>query len=203
MKSNTFKIFALAMLLVMALPSCRKTVKYHEQQPTDNVSLSEKTDNNENSSQVTIEDDGMPAASSTPVLDMAGVLSDEEIAEITKKTNELYDLELAQTAVLIVNDLNGKDCLDYATAIGKKWGVGRKDINDGITIVIKPKTAQSKGQAAIATGLGMEKILSNDMCRNIINNKMIPLFKENDYGGAINVALDEIKEILTTEQQKQ
>lgn len=200
MKSNTFKIFALAMLLVMALPSCRKTVKYHEQKPTDNVSLSEKTDNNENSSQVTIEDDGMPAAPSTPVLDMVGILSDDDIADITEKTHELYDLELAQVAVLIVNDLNGKNCLDYATAVGKKWGVGHKEVNDGITIVIKPKTDQSKGQAAIATGYGMEKILTNDKCHNIIETKMIPLFKEDNYGEAIKVALDEIKEILTTEQ---
>lgn len=183
------------MLLVVTLPSCRKTAKFHEEQSAVK---------SESSSPVTIDDDGLPSAppASKPVLDLPGILSDDDIADITERSHELYDLELAQVAVLIVNDLNGKNCLDYATAVGKKWGVGRKEVNDGITIVIKPKTDQSKGQAAIATGYGMEKILTNDKCHNIIETKMIPLFKEDNYGEAIKVALDEIKEILTTEQSK-
>ena len=73
--------------------------------------------------------------------------------------------------------------------------MGHKETNDGITIVVKPKTGDAKGETAIATGKGMEKILTNEVCQLIIDQEMIPEFKKNDYGKAIKEALDKIKEI--------
>ncbi len=182
----------MAALLLVAITACRDTSKSAEQsvQVSSNKAVAPKA---ADASQVA---DSFPEAPSSPVLDMVGVLSDEGMKEITEKTIELDSLNLAQVAVVIVDDLKGMKALDYATALGNKWGVGHKETNDGITIVVKPKKGDAKGEAAIATGKGMEKILTNEVCQRIIDEKMVPKFKENNYDEAIKDALDVIKDLL-------
>lgn len=147
----------------------------------------------------------MPAAPSFPLLDMVGILNQKDSIEISKKIKELDSLKLAQVAVVITDDLKGMDVKDYATKLGNNWGVGHKETNNGITIVVKPKkddTPEGGGKAAIATGLGMEKIITNDMCKRIIQEEMVPEFKQDKYGEAIEDALDKIKDILTGDKDK-
>lgn len=187
MKTKSLLTVVMAALLLVAIASCRDTSKSAEQ--------STQAAQSETMTQQAAKD-LLPAAPSSPVLDMVGVLSPEAVREITEKTIELDSLKLAQVAVVIVDDLKGMKALDYATALGNKWGVGHKETNDGITIVVKPKTGDAKGETAIATGKGMEKILTNEVCQLIIDQEMIPEFKKNDYGKAIEEALDKIKEIL-------
>ncbi len=187
----------IAALLLVAIASCRDTSKSAEQsvQVSSNKAVAPKA---ADASQVA---DSFPEAPSSPVLDLVGILNPEDVREITEKTIELDSLNLAQVAVVIVDDLKGMKALDYATALGNKWGVGHKETNDGITIVVKPKKGDAKGEAAIATGKGMEKILTNEVCQLIIDQEMIPEFKKNDYGKAIEEALDKIKEILALQDE--
>ena len=182
----------MAALLLVAITACRDTSKNAEQsaQVSSNEVVAPKA---ADASQVA---DTFPEAPSSPVLDLVGVLSDEGLKEITEKIIELDSLNLAQVAVVIVDDLKGMKALDYATALGNKWGVGHKETNDGITIVVKPKTAEAKGETAIATGTGTEKVLTNEMCQRIIDETMVPKFKENNYDGAIKDALNVIKDLL-------
>lgn len=179
-------------VLLLTITACHDTNKSAEQSTTTTSAQEQKTD-------VAIVE-GLPEAPPFPILDMAGVLSKEDSLEIVKKIRELDSLKLAQVAVVITNDLKGMNAHDYATQLGKKWGVGQKDTNNGITIVVKPKvddTPEGKGKATIATGLGMEKLISNDMCLRIIQEEMVPEFKQNKYGEAIEEALDKIEDILT------
>lgn len=188
----------MAAVLLLAISACRDTSKSAEQsaQASQSEAIAPK---GVDTSKVA---DTFPEAPSSPVLDMVGLLSPEDVREITEKTIELDSLKLAQVAVVIVDDLKGMKAHDYATALGNKWGVGHKETNDGITIVVKPKKGDAKGETAIATGIGMEKILTNEVCNLIIDQEMIPEFKKNDYGKAIEEALDKIKEILTLNGDK-
>lgn len=193
MRTKSILKVAIAALLLVAITACRDTSKNAEQ--SAQVSSSETvTPKAAETSQAA---DTFPEVPSSPVLDLVGVLSPEDVREITEKAILLDSLKLAQVAVVIVNDLKGMKSIDFATDLAKKWGVGHKETNDGITIVVKPKTASANGEAAIATGTGMEKILTNEMCQRIINEEMVPEFKENQYGEAIEDALDKIKDILT------
>lgn len=179
-------------VLLLTITACHDTNKSAEQSTTTTSAQEQKTD-------VAVVE-GLPEAPQCPILDMAGVLGKEDSLEIVKKIRELDSLKLAQVAVVITNDLKGMNAHDYATQLGKKWGVGQKDTNNGITIVVKPKvddTPEGKGKATIATGLGMEKLISNDMCLRIIQEEMVPEFKQNKYGEAIEEALDKIEDILT------
>lgn len=190
MRSKPLFTWFMAALLLLTVTACRNTNKSAEQSSTSSSA--------QDTSVAVVE--GLPEAPQCSILDMAGVLGKEDSLEIVKKIIELDSLKLAQVAVVITNDLKGMNAHFYATQIGKKWGVGNKETNNGITIVVKTKvddTPEGKGKAAIATGLGMEKIIDNDMCLRMIEEEMVPKFKQNKYGEAIEDVLDKIKDILT------
>ena len=183
MKNKLNIILALAMLLMVALPACKNADQNQQSVDTATAPQQELLEN--------------PASQ---VVDIAGILNEQDIKALLDKTNVLDSLKLAQVAIVTVNDLEGKKAIDFATSLANKWGVGHNDTNDGITILVKPKTSdtpEGKGEATIATGTGMQKILTDSICKSIIDKTMLPKFKENKYGEGISDALDKIKEILT------
>jgi uncharacterized protein len=190
MRTKSILTFAMAAVLLLTISACRDTSKSADQsaQASQSEAVAQQ-----------INEDLLPDAPSSPILDMVGLLSEKDVKEITEKIIELDSLKLAQVAVVTVNDLKGMKALDYATALANKWGVGHKETNDGITIVVKPKTGDAKGEAAIATGLGTEKKFPDQMCTDVIDMIMVPKFKENKYGEGIEDALDKIKDILLVE----
>lgn len=187
MKNKSLISIILALLIVAVFPSCRNQTSYEKD--SSKLSKAHKI--------TSIDPDELPDTTSSPVLDMVGVLSDDDLEIITSQIEELDSIEWAQIAVVIVDDLHGHNRLTYANAILRKWGVGHKDKNDGIVILVKPKTADSKGEAAIATGLGMQDILSDHTCRRIVDEKMIPAFKDDEYGYGITHAIGLIAKILS------
>jgi len=183
LRNKSLITLALAVLLIAALPACKGNT-------TDSTSAQQS------SAATPQQVDSSFMKGSLPVMDYAKVISETEIQEIGNIVNRLNDANIAQVAVVTTTDLEGKSVKDFAVGFGNKWGVGHKETNDGITIVVKPKTADSKGEAAIATGIGMEKLLTDEVCSQIINQKMIPWFKENNYGKGIEDALIEIEKLL-------
>ena len=131
------------------------------------------------------------------VNDYVDILSAEQREALELRLEALDDSTGNQIAVAIVNEFEGDNILDFATRLGKQWGVGQKDKNNGVMIVVKVKTDDSNGQVAIAVGTGIEDIIPNATCQNIIDREMVPYFKENDYYGGINAAIDAIIPIVT------
>ena len=128
-------------------------------------------------------DDDIPSRPYPPQLvnDFANILSYEERTSLETKLDLYNDSTSTQIAVVTVKDLGGYDISDYSFKLGEKWGVGQKSTNNGIIIVIKPKTDNSNGRAFIAVGYGLEEIITDAATRMIIENEMIPSFKENNY----------------------
>ena len=133
------------------------------------------------------------------VSDYANVLNATQLQDMEKRLRDLDDSTGNQIVVVTLTDLEGYDIADYATQLGRKWGVGHKDKNNGVVIVVKIKTKLSKGQAFIAPGYGLEGVLPDATCKRIVENEMIPKFKQNDYCGGINAALDVIIPIVKGE----
>lgn len=146
----------------------------------------------------------VPDAPNPPRLvnDFAGLLSVEQkktledsLAYFARKTSN-------QIAIVTLNDLGGMEPAQMATEIGVKWGVGGKDDRNGVVILIKPKN-DTKGQVFIATGYGLEGALPDAICRRIVDSRMIPHFKDNNYYAGIVAALDVIKPIAAGEYSKE
>jgi uncharacterized protein len=134
------------------------------------------------------------------VNDFAGIFSSSEQQEMESKLEQFARTTSTQIVVVTVSSLDGYDRADYAFQIGEKWGVGQKDKNNGLVVLLKPKTTDSRGQVFIATGYGLEGVLPDATINStVVNNEMIPRFKQNDYYGGVTAGLNVIMDITKGE----
>ena len=132
------------------------------------------------------------------VNDLAGLFSAPQKAELEKMLVAFDDSTSNQIAVVTVKDLEGYAPADFATRIGIDWGVGTKDFNNGIVILVKPKTSTA-GQVFIATGYGLEGAIPDSYAKRIIEGEMIPHFRENDYYGGVRDACEVLMKLASGE----
>ena len=101
--------------------------------------------------------------------------------------------------VVTTNDLGGNDIAYVATEIGHKWGVGQKGVDNGIVVLVKPKTASESGEVFIATGYGLEGRIPDAVAYDIINNDMLPYFRSGDMYGGIMAGVGSLIELSNQE----
>lgn len=129
----------------------------------------------------------MPSPQNPPRLvnDFANLMRQSDKAALEDSLVRFARHTSTQVTVITVNDLDGYDIAQYAQEIAEKWGVGQSDKDNGVVIIVKPKTSDSRGRAFIGTGYGAEGALPDVTCTRIVNEKMIPHFKDEDYSGGI------------------
>jgi uncharacterized protein len=124
------------------------------------------------------------------VNDFAGLLSSSQADALENKLDAFNQRTSTQIAIVVVKELFGYDTGDYAFKLAEKWGIGQKGKNNGILILIKPKTeGGEKGKVFIAVGYGLEGAVPDITARKtIINAEILPAFKANDYFGGLDRA---------------
>lgn len=132
----------------------------------------------------------LPARPEPPRLvnDLAGIFTSAQVNELESRLVAYDDSTTTQIAVLTVNDLQGYDASTFAIETHQKWQVGSKANNNGVLILVKPKTPDSSGEVFISVGYGLEGAIPDARAKRIINEIMIPHFIENDYYGAVKGA---------------
>lgn len=146
---------------------------------------------------------GVPKRPTPPRLvnDLANVLVNDAVLE---DTLERFAHETSnQICVVTLHDLEGYEPQEMAYRIGQEWGVGDKRFNNGVVILIRPKTATQSGKVFIATGYGVEGALPDAFCRRIIEEKLIPAFRSGDYEAGVWNALAVMMPILKGEYDVQ
>ncbi len=130
------------------------------------------------------------------VNDFANVLSAKQEQLLENKLVRFNDTTSTQICVITIDDLGGTTVADFAYQVGEKWGVGHKE-NNGAVILIKPKKGNEQGDVTIQTGYGLEPFVTDAIARRIIEQVMIPSFKENDYYTAIDKATSVIMGLVS------
>jgi uncharacterized protein len=133
------------------------------------------------------------------VNDYAGILKSEEIGSLEGKLVRFNDSTSTQIAIVIVPSLEGYDISDYAQRLAEKWGIGQKGLNNGILILVKPKTSDSNGGVKIAQGYGLEGVIPDITCAEIIDKEMIPAFRNNDYYAGLSNATNTLMSLARGE----
>lgn len=133
------------------------------------------------------------------VNDMAGLFSSWQAEGLEQMLVAFDDSTSNQIAVITTSDLEGYDISEYATRIGIEWQVGSAEFNNGIVIVIKPKTDDSYGEVFIAVGYGLEGAIPDAYAKRIINNEMIPNFQTGDYYQGVVCACDILMKLASGE----
>jgi uncharacterized protein len=115
------------------------------------------------------------------VNDFAKIFSSTQINSLENKLGSFSDTNSTQIVVITVTNLCGYDKAAFAQQLGEQWGVGSKDFNNGVVVLIKPKEIDGKGEVFIASGYGLEGALPDAVCWDIVQNEMIPFFKKKAY----------------------
>jgi uncharacterized protein len=130
------------------------------------------------------------------VNDFANTMSPEEVAALEQKLVAFSDTTSTQIAVVTIADLEGYDVADYADRLAEKWGIGQKGSNNGLLILVKPKNNQP-GKARVAVGYGLEETIPDAIARRIVDNEMIPEFKNGNYYKGIDKATNVVIGLTT------
>ncbi len=129
----------------------------------------------------------LPAQDAIPrveqrVNDFTNTLSFNEWKSIETVLKKFEDSTSTQLVVLMVDSVKGLSIEDYAVKVFEKNKIGQAKKNNGVLLVI----AKDERKTKIEVGYGLEGVLTDALCEQIIDKEMIPQFKDaNFYGGIV------------------
>ncbi len=127
------------------------------------------------------------------VTDMANLLDSETKAKLNQMISKLEAENGTEIAVVTVPDTAASATpKQFATQLFNYWGIGKKDINNGVLFLI----SKSERRVEIETGYGIEKILPNARVGNIIDQLIIPHFKQGDFAGGTLAGIQALTKAL-------
>ncbi len=133
------------------------------------------------------------------VTDEAGLFTSEEVQRLNQQLQALDDSTSNEIAIYTTTDLQGYDIASVALEFGRQNGVGQKKSNNGVVIVIKPKTSEGKGKAFISVGYGLEGAIPDAIAKRIVENEMIPAFKQGNHYAGVQAAVEVISKLAAGE----
>jgi len=115
------------------------------------------------------------------VSDFAGLLLPDTRATLEADLAQLEKDTTAQVAVVTITSLDGDTIEDYAVNLFEAWGIGQKSQDNGVLFII----ALVEHKARIEVGYGLEAIITDGRAGRILDDKVIPEFKNGDYSTGI------------------
>ncbi len=126
------------------------------------------------------------------VVDEAGILPQAVKERISKRLENLEKESTDQFVVVTLKSLDGYDIADYGYRLGRHWGIGQKEKDNGVLLIVAPNDRKVR----IEVGYGLEGVLTDFQCDRIIREVIIPRFKNGDYAGGIEAGTDAVISLL-------
>jgi uncharacterized protein len=115
------------------------------------------------------------------VVDDAGILTSSTRAALTDMLAQHERETSNQVVVVTLKDLQGYTIEDFGYQLGRKWGIGQKEKNNGVLLIVAPKEHRMR----IEVGYGLEGTLTDAVSRTIIEEEILPAFRRGDYNGGV------------------
>ena len=126
------------------------------------------------------------------VVDQAGLLTPAQVVDISSKSEALEAASGRQFVVATVNSLEGRTIEDYGYRLGRAWGIGQEQKDDGVILLVAP----NERKVRIETGYGARVFLTDAVSSVIIREAILPRFKAGDMGGGIVAGSDQIIQLM-------
>ncbi len=110
------------------------------------------------------------------VVDQANLMSRKQAHQLTQQLAAFEKRSGIQLVVVSIDSLNGDTIEEYGYQLGRHWGIGQKDKNNGVLLLI----AQDERKVRIEVGYGLEGALPDAIAANIIQTRILPAFKRGD-----------------------
>lgn len=138
------------------------------------------------------------------VVDAANVLPPATEADLTAKLQALQRDTKRQVVVATIPDLQGRELVEYGVGLGRAWGVGLKDVDNGAILFIAPNEPAGRRGPRLEVGRGLEPFLTDAFSSVMIRGAMLPKLKQsNDIPGALEAGTDAIIAQLRASPEEQ
>jgi uncharacterized protein len=122
------------------------------------------------------------------VIDQTGTLDAAQRSGLETKLAAFEQRKGSQIVVLMVPTTQPEDIASYAQRVGDAWKIGRKDVGDGLLVIV----AKDDRKMRIATAKTLEGAVPDLAAVRIIDEEMKPRFRNNDFAGGLNAAVDRL-----------
>lgn len=145
--------------------------------------------------QAQFKDDDIVAVPTVPRLvnDFAGMLSEQEANLLENKLKTYSDTTSTQIAIVTVPTIGDYPVEEYGIRLARKWGIGNKEKDNGILILI----AQKERKFDIETGYKVGQFVSDIDANRILREIVTPNFKEGKYYEGLDEATDKMIVLLS------
>ena len=127
------------------------------------------------------------------VVDDAQLLGADDEQQLTADLKALEDKSSDQLVVVTLPSLQGYSIEDYGYQLGRHWGLGTKQPNNGVLLIVAP----NEHKVRIEVGRGLEPTLTDALSKIIIENSILPKFRSGDFAGGIKDGVRDITKVLT------
>jgi uncharacterized protein len=122
------------------------------------------------------------------VTDLTATLTVQQQSALEQRLQAFEQQKGTQIAVLIVASTQPEDIAQYSIRVVEQWRLGRKGVDDGILMLL----AKDDRATRIEVGYGLEGVVPDVLAKRIIDDIMIPYFRQGDYVGGINAGVDSL-----------
>ena len=127
------------------------------------------------------------------VVDDADLLSYPDKVAVTADLKALEDKSSDQLVVVTLPSLQGYAIEEFGYQLGRKWGIGTEKLDNGVLLIVAP----NERKVRIEVGTGLEGTLTDALSRIVIENSILPRFREGDFAGGIKNGVRDIALVLT------
>lgn len=131
----------------------------------------------------------------SPVVDATGTLSAAQKQPLEQQALALQQRKGSQLQVLMVSSTRPESIEQYAVRVFEQWKLGRKGIDDGVLLIV----AKDDRTARIETGYGLEGAIPDAIANRVIQEYLVPRFREGDYAGGITEATATLVQLIDGE----
>lgn len=123
-----------------------------------------------------------------------GILSAGGVQEINQVCQRLHAATDVEMVVVAVDAFEGADAADFTYRLFNYWGIGEKGKNTGVLLFISTYTRDVR----ITTGGGVEGLLPDALCSDIVSEQMVPLLSQGNWDGGMLAGARQVARTLTT-----
>lgn len=127
------------------------------------------------------------------VADPGNLMSQSAKAQVNEALANLRQSTSAEVAVAIVPSIGDMTIEDFSEQLFTNWGLGKKDKDNGVLILIAPE----QRKARIQTGYGVEGVLPDISAKKIITRSIIPNMREGNLDAAVMASVGEVANVLS------
>ncbi|HIV71301.1 MAG TPA: TPM domain-containing protein [Candidatus Aquabacterium excrementipullorum] len=123
------------------------------------------------------------------VTDQTGTLNAAQKDALERKLASVEQAQGSQIVILIVPATAPEDIAAYAHRVASQWKVGRRDVGDGVLLLV----AKNERTVRIEVAKALEGAIPDLAAYRIIDQAIRPAFKAGDYAGGLNLAIDQLQ----------